>query len=105
MTKIGSGPERTAAMKAKRIIGVALTALAVSTVAAPAQDWPTRPVTMVVPFAAGGPIDVVARILTPRMSELLGQQLIVDNVPGAALASEASGQRGNSISARAGHSP
>jgi tripartite-type tricarboxylate transporter receptor subunit TctC len=51
--------------------------------AAHAQDWPTRPVTVVVPFAAGGPIDVVARIISPRMSELLGQQIVVDNVPGA----------------------
>jgi putative tricarboxylic transport membrane protein len=50
---------------------------------AAAQDWPTRPVTVVVPFAAGGPIDVVARLLSPRMSELLGQQIVVDNVPGA----------------------
>jgi tripartite-type tricarboxylate transporter receptor subunit TctC len=50
---------------------------------APAQDWPTRPVTVVVPFGAGGPIDVMARIIAPRMSELLGQQLIVDNIPGA----------------------
>ena len=48
-----------------------------------AQDWPTRTVTMVVPFAAGGPIDVVARILAPRMSESLGQQIIVENVGGA----------------------
>src|SRR3989442_14059100 len=48
-----------------------------------AQEWPNRPVTVVVPFAAGGPIDVVARIFSPRMSELLGQQVIVDNIPGA----------------------
>lgn len=47
------------------------------------EDWPTRPVTMVVPFAAGGPIDVVARLVSPRMSELLGQQLVVENTPGA----------------------
>jgi tripartite-type tricarboxylate transporter receptor subunit TctC len=50
---------------------------------APAQDWPARPITVVVPFAAGGPIDVVARLIGPRMSELLGQQLVVDNAPGA----------------------
>src|SRR5215207_7710312 len=50
---------------------------------ATAQDWPARPITVVVPFAAGGPIDVVARLVTPRLSELLGQQLVVDNVPGA----------------------
>jgi tripartite-type tricarboxylate transporter receptor subunit TctC len=48
-----------------------------------AQDWPARPITVVVPFAAGGPIDVVARLISPRMSELLGQQLVIDNVPGA----------------------
>src|SRR5713101_1985250 len=48
-----------------------------------AQDWPTRPVTMIVPFAAGGPADTVGRILAPRLSELLGQQVIVENVGGA----------------------
>jgi tripartite-type tricarboxylate transporter receptor subunit TctC len=48
-----------------------------------AQDWPTRPITMVVPFPAGGPIDVVARILAPPMSERLGQQIIIENVGGA----------------------
>ena len=48
-----------------------------------AQDWPTRPVTMVVPYAAGGPLDGVARILTPRISEVLGAQIIVENVGGA----------------------
>ena len=48
-----------------------------------AQDWPARPVTVVVPFAAGGPIDVVARLISPRLSELLGQQIVVDNTPGA----------------------
>ena len=50
---------------------------------ASAQDWPARPMTVVVPFAAGGPIDVVARLISPRMSELLGQQVVVDNTPGA----------------------
>jgi tripartite-type tricarboxylate transporter receptor subunit TctC len=49
----------------------------------PAQVWPTRPVTVVVPFAAGGPIDVVARLIGPRLSELLGQQIIVENIGGA----------------------
>jgi tripartite-type tricarboxylate transporter receptor subunit TctC len=48
-----------------------------------AQTWPTRPVTVIVPWAAGGPVDTVARILTARMSELLGQQLIVENIGGA----------------------
>jgi tripartite-type tricarboxylate transporter receptor subunit TctC len=47
------------------------------------QDWPTRPLTMVVTFPAGGPNDVVARILAPPMSEDLGQEIIVENVGGA----------------------
>ncbi len=50
---------------------------------AAAQDWPTRPITLVVPYSAGGPADVVSRIVTPRMSEVLGQQIIVENVGGA----------------------
>ena len=50
---------------------------------ATAQDYPLRPVTMVVPFAAGGPSDVVGRVIARRMSELLGQQVIVENVGGA----------------------
>jgi tripartite-type tricarboxylate transporter receptor subunit TctC len=52
-------------------------------VPAQAQDWPTRPVTLVVPFAAGGPVDTIARIVAVRMSELLGQQLVIENVGGA----------------------
>ena len=51
--------------------------------AAVAQDWPRRPVTVVAPFAAGGPLDAAARVISPRMSELLGQQVVIDNVPGA----------------------
>ena len=58
-------------------------ALIVTTHATPAQNWPTRPVTMVVPYAAGGPVDTVARILASRMSELLRQQVIIENIGGA----------------------
>jgi tripartite-type tricarboxylate transporter receptor subunit TctC len=50
---------------------------------AQAQSWPTRPINMVVPYAAGGPVDTIARILGARMSETLGQQLIIENVGGA----------------------
>ena len=48
-----------------------------------AQDYPTRPITMIVPFAAGGPTDVVARIVGDHMSRSLGQQVVVENVAGA----------------------
>jgi tripartite-type tricarboxylate transporter receptor subunit TctC len=48
-----------------------------------AQDWPTRPMTMVVPFAAGGPVDVLGRILAQHLGEVAGKQVIVENVTGA----------------------
>jgi tripartite-type tricarboxylate transporter receptor subunit TctC len=48
-----------------------------------AENWPTRPLTMVVPFAAGGGTDVLGRIVGRRLSEILGQQVIVENVGGA----------------------
>src|SRR6516164_8822303 len=50
---------------------------------ATAQPYPSRPVTMVVPFAAGGPTDVLARILAQSMSQTLGQQIVIENVTGA----------------------
>jgi tripartite-type tricarboxylate transporter receptor subunit TctC len=48
-----------------------------------AQSWPTRPVTMVVPAAAGSSIDVIARVLSPGLSKQLGRQVIVENIGGA----------------------
>jgi tripartite-type tricarboxylate transporter receptor subunit TctC len=48
-----------------------------------AQDWPTRALTMINPFAAGGPNDVPARLFAQRMGEILGQSVIVENVGGA----------------------
>jgi tripartite-type tricarboxylate transporter receptor subunit TctC len=54
-----------------------------SAACAHAQDWPVRPVTMVVPYAAGGPNDSQARILAARLGELLHQQVIIENVGGA----------------------
>lgn len=48
-----------------------------------AQAYPTKPITVVVPFAAGGPTDALARILCQRMSEVLGQQMVIENVGGA----------------------
>jgi tripartite-type tricarboxylate transporter receptor subunit TctC len=51
--------------------------------AAVAQDYPNRPITVVVPFAAGGPTDTVARLTVEGMTKALGQQVIVENAPGA----------------------
>jgi tripartite-type tricarboxylate transporter receptor subunit TctC len=69
-----------------RRIAALIEALAVAVFAgvagARAQDWPTRPVTMVVPFAAGGPVDVLGRILAQYLTEVIGKQVIIDNVPG-----------------------
>lgn len=50
---------------------------------APAQTWPVRPMTMVIPFAAGSGIDVLGRTLAPALAETLGQQVVVENVGGA----------------------
>jgi len=52
--------------------------------AAAAGGYPVRPITMIVPFGAGGPTDVIARILAQRMSQSLGQTIVVENVTGAA---------------------
>src|SRR5436309_758493 len=49
-----------------------------------AQDYPARPITIVVPFAAGGPLDAMARIMADRMRVPLGQPLLIENVVGAA---------------------
>src|SRR5262245_34294324 len=48
-----------------------------------AQSYPTRPITVVVPFPAGGPSDVVARIVTEQMGTILGQPMVIENVGGA----------------------
>jgi tripartite-type tricarboxylate transporter receptor subunit TctC len=51
--------------------------------AAAAETYPSRPITLVVPFGAGGPTDALARILAQRMSQTLGQQVVIENVTGA----------------------
>jgi tripartite-type tricarboxylate transporter receptor subunit TctC len=57
--------------------------LALTATSAAAQTYPTRPVTLIVPFAAGGPTDIVARIVGEYYSKTLGQQFIVENIAGA----------------------
>jgi tripartite-type tricarboxylate transporter receptor subunit TctC len=60
-----------------------------------AQSFPSRPVTMIVPFPAGGPVDVQSRVLAERMKTTLGQPVIIENVAGAA------GSLGTGLVARA----
>jgi len=60
-----------------------LAALILLTLSAHAQSWPNRPVTLVVPYAAGGPVDTIARIIAVRLGEILGQQMVIENVGGA----------------------
>ena len=67
------------ALAAAAIAAVAMGVAAVDDAAA--QKWPDRPVRIVTPFAPGGGTDVFARILAQRLSEVLGQQFIVDNRP------------------------
>ena len=72
-------------MKRRALLGAAAASgLAALPLGAGAQAaYPTKPITVIVPFAAGGPTDALARILCQRMSEILGQQMIVDNTAGA----------------------
>jgi tripartite-type tricarboxylate transporter receptor subunit TctC len=67
----------------RTLCAAALAGLLALTGTASAQDWPTRPVTMIVPFAAGGPTDVLGRVMAQRVGEILGQQVVVENVAGA----------------------
>ena len=67
----------------RRTLAILAAAAAFAATGAAAQGYPQRPVTIIVPFAAGGPTDVVARIVADHMSRTLGQQLVVENVAGA----------------------
>ncbi len=66
----------------KLALGLAFAAMAAAG-SVQAQSYPTRPITMIVPFAAGGPTDIVARIVGENMSKTLGQQVVIENVAGA----------------------
>jgi tripartite-type tricarboxylate transporter receptor subunit TctC len=75
---------------------LAATAIGIGAVTASAQSFPSRPMTLVVPFGVGSGSDLVARILGARMSELLGQTVVIENVSGAG---------GMTAAARVAHSP
>jgi tripartite-type tricarboxylate transporter receptor subunit TctC len=70
-------------IRVKTLTAAMLAASALSVTVASAQDYPTQPVTIVVPFAAGGPTDTVTRLVAAAMSDELGQQVVVQNVGGA----------------------
>jgi tripartite-type tricarboxylate transporter receptor subunit TctC len=65
-------------------VTLALALLSASVAAGAADDYPSRPITMIVPFAAGGPTDVVGRLLAQHMSQTLGQNVVVEDITGAA---------------------
>jgi tripartite-type tricarboxylate transporter receptor subunit TctC len=85
-------------LAARHLVG-AIAVLAAGILAAPSaraqSDYPNQPITMVVPFAPGGASDFAARLLQPKLSELLGQQIVIENRDGAA------GNVGMDIAARA----
>src|SRR5262249_37052006 len=72
-------PRRNVLRLAAGAAGIALTSRL-----ARAQTFPTRPITIVVPFPAGGPTDTLGRILADRMKTALGQAVIIENLTGAA---------------------
>lgn len=67
----------------RELIGLAAVATIALPAAAVAQDYPTKPVTFVVPFAAGGPTDTIARLVGEHLGRTLGQQIVIENVAGA----------------------
>lgn len=66
-----------------KALAISFGALLATALQASAQTFPTKPMTMIIPFAAGGPTDVLGRVVAQRMGELLGQQVVVENVGGA----------------------
>src|ERR1700745_4138467 len=85
----------TTRLKLARPLFAAILVATALVVAAQAQTYPNRPITFVVPFAAGGLSDVPARVLAAEMQERIGQSIVVENKPGA------SGVTGGTYVARA----
>src|SRR5215207_6556222 len=68
----------------KSLVTAVLLAATLGVSGAAAQTYPSRPVTLIVPFAAGGPTDTIGRILAQHMATTLGQAVVVENITGAA---------------------
>lgn len=67
----------------KKILAAAALAIVAGIASAHAQSFPSRPITIIAPFPAGGPLDSIARIIAEPMREVLGQPVVIENVPGA----------------------
>jgi tripartite-type tricarboxylate transporter receptor subunit TctC len=68
---------------ARALVALFVIACALSPFAASAQDYPTKPITLIVPYAPGGATDSIARIMQDSMSKFLGQQIVIENIGGA----------------------
>jgi len=66
----------------KLITGFFATSIAFFSAVSAAQTWPDRPIRLIVPFAPGGGTDIFARAMAPKLSEALGQQIVIENKPG-----------------------
>src|SRR3954470_6276091 len=80
----GAAMKKHAHAQRRRVLGASLACLAVVSLLglsgrANAQNWPNKPIKLLVPFAAGGNIDVTGRLMAARLSEMLGQQMVVEN--------------------------
>src|SRR5512140_2429578 len=80
----GRRPHAMECVMRRLACAAALTASLIFCVNASAETYPSRPITLIVPFGAGGPTDVIARVLGQRMGKSLGQTIVVENVTGAA---------------------
>ena len=70
-------------MSNRRVLTVAAFAIACFATGAAAQNYPSKPIKVIVPYTPGSPVDVLARVVTPQVSARLGQSIVIDNRPGA----------------------